>query len=618
MVVRLHDGTPLDLAGLSRVELEKLQWIEERAFAAKIRRTAKNSTERGATIGQAYDTVLAILDRLAPSTGPLIMGLKPRYIRLVLDALRMRRREGVAAPRFFELGYGSGRMLQAVADADFAVAGIEVSSAMRQAALEQLPASADPAALLLGDFLTADLTALHGRCDVIYWNDVFEHIPTDEIADFLARIYQLLSPGGVLLTITPNWHGRPWDVTRRVRPVRSEAEGFHLKEYTLREVTALLEQAGFATVATPLVTSQKRIVLCGHGLARLKRRCEPLLEYLPGRWVRNLCVALGVNCTIARKPTSDAPGTTRVSGGKTAAMIAPTNHHRTALPESPSGVTRSPMSAARRMALGMYYRGSYPLRWCQRRIAAAKGRAPVMSLLLHRVANDRANSWTTSCAEFERQIHWLKAHFDCVSLSEAQRRIRQASNDRPCVAVTFDDGYAENCRNAIPLLIAQQIPCTYFVVTDQILHQRPFIHDAQMGNDFAPNTLAELRGLAAAGIEIGVHSRTHLDLGGIVDRDILRDELVRPRQELQDAIGRPVRYFSFPYGRHRNLTALAFQMAQEAGYEGVCSAYGGYNYPGDDAFHVQRFGVDQSLIRLKNWATVDPIRQFSIRRFDYV
>ena len=102
------------------------------------------------------------------------------------------------------------------------------------------------------------------------------------------------------------------------------------------------------------------------------------------------------------------------------------------------------------------------------------------------------------------------------------------------------------------------------------------------------------------------------------DLAILRDELVRPREELQAAIGRPVRYFSFPYGRHHNLTTLAFQVARQAGYEGVCSAYGGYNYPGDDAFHIQRFGVDQSLVRLKNWVTVDPIRRYWIRRFEDV
>ena len=47
-------------------------------------------------------------------------------------------------------------------------------------------------------------------------------------------------------------------------------------------------------------------------------------------------------------------------------------------------------------------------------------------------------------------------------------------------------------------------------------------------------------------------------------------------------------------------------MAYEAGYRGVCSAYGGYNFPGDDPFHLKRFHADEQFIRFKNWMTIDP------------
>ena len=67
-----------------------------------------------------------------------------------------------------------------------------------------------------------------------------------------------------------------------------------------------------------------------------------------------------------------------------------------------------------------------------------------------------------------------------------------------------------------------------------------------------------------------------------------------------------MRYFAFPYGQHENLSADAFRVAVDAGYDGVCSAYGGYNFPGDDPFHIRRIHADPELIRLKNWLTVDP------------
>jgi hypothetical protein len=83
-------------------------------------------------------------------------------------------------------------------------------------------------------------------------------------------------------------------------------------------------------------------------------------------------------------------------------------------------------------------------------------------------------------------------------------------------------------------------------------------------------------------------------------------EIAGCKCELEDAIHRPIRFFAFPYGLHENLSTQAFRVAREAGFEGVCSAYGGYNFPGDDAFHLRRFHADPEFVRFKNWLTIDP------------
>ncbi|HEV3021333.1 MAG TPA: polysaccharide deacetylase family protein, partial [Pirellulales bacterium] len=185
------------------------------------------------------------------------------------------------------------------------------------------------------------------------------------------------------------------------------------------------------------------------------------------------------------------------------------------------------------------------------------------------------------------------------------------------VSVTFDDGYADNCKAAIPLLLSERIPCTYFVSVANVFKGLPFPHDVARGMPLAPNTLDQLRAMASAGVEIGAHTRTHADLGKLADPTRLHDELVTAGEELQSAIGRPVRYFAFPYGLHANLNPLAFQMAYEAGYDGVCSAYGGYNFPGDDDFHLQRIHGDDDLLRLANWVTVDPLKLRVARYHEY-
>jgi peptidoglycan/xylan/chitin deacetylase (PgdA/CDA1 family) len=122
--------------------------------------------------------------------------------------------------------------------------------------------------------------------------------------------------------------------------------------------------------------------------------------------------------------------------------------------------------------------------------------------------------------------------------------------------------------------------------------------------------------MAAAGVEIGSHGYTHADLGPVSDTAVLRFELASARTDLQAAVRRPVRYFAFPFGQFANLSARAFALAEQAGYEAVCSGYGGLNFPGDDPFHLQRIAVSEDMIHLKNWTTDDP-RKRKLPRFVY-
>ena len=68
---------------------------------------------------------------------------------------------------------------------------------------------------------------------------------------------------------------------------------------------------------------------------------------------------------------------------------------------------------------------------------------------------------------------------------------------------------------------------------------------------------------------------------------------------------------------HQNLNRRAFQLAYEAGFAGVCSAYGGDHVPGDDAFHLQRFHADPEFTRFRNWLTCDRRKLNNVKRFDY-
>ena len=264
--------------------------------------------------------------------------------------------------------------------------------------------------------------------------------------------------------------------------------------------------------------------------------------------------------------------------------------------------------------LNGYYQALWPYRVLALGRARRSGSMPIIGVYYHRVSDDRATPWTISRSAFERQINWLQAHCDLVSLAEAQRRIRSGMNRRPTVTITFDDGYADNCDFALPLLVERGIPCHYFVTWEPVTRQIPFAHDVRLGRPAAPNTVAELRTWAARGIEIGCHTRTHTVVSTLQTELQLLDELVAVRDEMQTELKQPLDYFAFPCGQQGDLTVRAFAVAREAGYRGVCSAYGGYNLPGDDAFHLQRLGPGEPLITIKNYVGLDP-RKRRISRF---
>ena len=301
--VALVDGKHVNLHHLSVEELTQLQITQEPAFAEKIASTKKGSAERTAVIRQAYETICTTLDELSRRKNAgqsLSMGMDRRYTEFVLQQLVAQCKSGKDGG-VFELGFGSGIFLQAASQAGHRVGGLEVTSHLFEEAKTKLPVSQQDN-LWFGDFCSIDFGNQYESYGLAYWNDVFEHIPVDEISDYLRKLYCLLKPGGKLITITPNWHMRPSDVTCNFRPSRSEAVGFHLKEYTLGEVRQLILDAGFKTVHTPLfITSKQYYFSDTFDLTGLKARMEPILEFLPFKLAVQMCRRFGLSCTIATK-----------------------------------------------------------------------------------------------------------------------------------------------------------------------------------------------------------------------------------------------------------------------------------------------------------------------------
>jgi peptidoglycan/xylan/chitin deacetylase (PgdA/CDA1 family) len=88
-------------------------------------------------------------------------------------------------------------------------------------------------------------------------------------------------------------------------------------------------------------------------------------------------------------------------------------------------------------------------------------------LMYHRVAEEHIDPWglCVSPTHFAQQLEVLRKHCHPLSLKEMVQRYRTGLMPRRAVAVTFDDGYADNLYVAKPLLERFEIPATVFVIT---------------------------------------------------------------------------------------------------------------------------------------------------------
>ncbi len=78
---------------------------------------------------------------------------------------------------------------------------------------------------------------------VAYSNQLMEHLHPEDAAAQIAEIRRTLVPGGVYVCITPHRYSGPHDISKFFS---DEACGFHLKEYTYRELDAVFKRSGFA------------------------------------------------------------------------------------------------------------------------------------------------------------------------------------------------------------------------------------------------------------------------------------------------------------------------------------------------------------------------------------
>ncbi|MBS0379669.1 MAG: polysaccharide deacetylase family protein [Proteobacteria bacterium] len=188
---------------------------------------------------------------------------------------------------------------------------------------------------------------------------------------------------------------------------------------------------------------------------------------------------------------------------------------------------------------------------------------------------------------FERQLWALRRMgLRGVSAGEGLARLRNGTS-RGCVALTFDDGYADTLSVAAPLMKRYGCSATCYVVGSALGAYNRW--DAELlGERKALMSREQLDQWLAAGMEIGSHSWTHPHLQQVPAQEAW-DEIAESRVALGTMLGIPVEHFAYPYGHY---TPQTVELVRRAGYSSAVTVVPGVARSSDDCLLLPRILVD--------------------------
>jgi len=154
------------------------------------------------------------------------------------------------------------------------------------------------------------------------------------------------------------------------------------------------------------------------------------------------------------------------------------------------------------------------------------------------------------------------------------------------VLLTFDDGYVDDVRRILPVLRRQRMVGTFFIITGRF-HEPGFL------------TAAQVRELDRAGMDVGDHTRSHLDLTAMAAPQLAL-ETAGSRRALERVLGHPVYAFAYPSGRNDPVVRAAvghagFTMAYTTAYGTTLSSTAPLQMP---RLHVGRAVAPASVVAL--------------------
>lgn len=157
------------------------------------------------------------------------------------------------------------------------------------------------------------------------------------------------------------------------------------------------------------------------------------------------------------------------------------------------------------------------------------------------------------------------------------------NNSKRRIVLSFDDGFENVLRMGLEPLHAAGFRAIQYLVSGRL----GATNDWETREGEAEERLmdaAQVREWLAAGHEIGAHTMTHPRLTRIPLAQA-REEIIASRKSLEDAFGRAVTHFCYPYGVYNE---AILDLVAEAGFTTATTTKPGLNIAGTPSFELRR------------------------------
>lgn len=248
------------------------------------------------------------------------------------------------------------------------------------------------------------------------------------------------------------------------------------------------------------------------------------------------------------------------------------------------------------------------------------GPSHIRALAYHGVSDGHADA-------FARQLDYLCRRYESVGEEGLSEFLAGGERSRPGLIISFDDGLADNYRNAARLLEERGLRGWFFVVTglldspeaehEGFCLRRDIIAPAG-GQGRIGMSWAEARDLDARGHVLGCHGAGHLRYrSSLSDADIAAD-LAEARERMRDELGAYPRSFAWVGGEADTYKPSSYALIAQSGFSFSFTTLSAAITSGANPLLLHRTVLDADMVvgamRVKLHGLSDAVHSYARRR----